>query len=42
MRLIKAEILAAKRKWRPDRPEPKAPVLNVRTHANFAKEVVLA
>ena len=39
--LVKAEILAAKRKWWPDRPDPKAPVLNVRTHANFAKEVVL-
>jgi hypothetical protein len=39
--IVKAEILAAKRKWWPDRPDPKAPVLNVRTHANFAKEVVL-
>jgi hypothetical protein len=28
---VKSEILAAKRKWWPDR------VLNVRTHANFAK-----
>jgi hypothetical protein len=39
--IVKSEILAAKRKWWPDRPDPKAPVLNVRTHANFAKEVVL-
>jgi hypothetical protein len=39
--IVKSEILAAKRKWWPDRPDPKAPVLNVRTHANFAKDMFL-
>jgi uncharacterized protein involved in outer membrane biogenesis len=39
--IIKAEVLAAQRKWWPDRPDPKAPVLNIRTHANFAKNVLL-
>jgi hypothetical protein len=35
--IVKAEVLAAKRKWWPDRPDPKAPVLSIRTHSNFAK-----
>jgi len=39
--ITKAEVLAAERKWWPDRPDPKAPVLNVRTHANFAKQALL-
>jgi len=39
--IVKAELLAAQRKWWPERPDPKAPVLNVRTHANFAKQVLL-
>ena len=39
--ITKAEVLAAQRKWWPDRPDPKAPVLNIRTHANFAKQVLL-
>jgi hypothetical protein len=39
--IIKAELLAAQRKWWPDRPDPKAPVPNVRTHGNFAKQVLL-
>ena len=39
--IVKAELLAAQRKWWPDRPDPKAPVLNVRTHGNFAKQVLL-
>ena len=39
--IVKAEVLAAQRKWWPDRPDPKAPVLNVRTHGNFAKQVLL-
>jgi hypothetical protein len=39
--IIKAEVLAAQRKWWPDRPDPKAPVLNIRTHGNFAKQALL-
>jgi hypothetical protein len=39
--IAKAEVLAAQRKWWPDRPDPKAPVLNIRTHGNFAKQVLL-
>lgn len=39
--ITKAEVLAAQRKWWPDRPDPKAPVLNIRTHGNFAKQVLL-
>jgi hypothetical protein len=39
--ITKAEVLAAQRKWWPDRPDPKAPVLNVRTHSNFAKQLLL-
>jgi hypothetical protein len=39
--LTKAEILSAERKWWPDRPDPKAPVLSVRTHRNFAKNYLV-
>ncbi|MGC1451875.1 MAG: hypothetical protein WA830_17745 [Candidatus Sulfotelmatobacter sp.] len=39
--ITKAEVLAAQRKWWPDRPDPKAPVLSIRTHGNFAKQVIL-
>jgi hypothetical protein len=39
--ITKAEVLAAERKWWPDRPDPKAPVLSIRTHGNFAKQVLL-
>jgi hypothetical protein len=39
--IVKAEVLAAQRKWWPDRPDPKAPVLSVRTHANFAKNYLV-
>jgi len=39
--IAKAEVLAAHHKWWPERPDPKAPVLNIRTHANFAKNVLL-
>ena len=39
--IVKAEVLSAQRKWWPERPDPKAPVLNVRTHGNFAKQVLL-
>jgi hypothetical protein len=39
--ILKAEVLAAQRKWWPDRPDPRAPVLNIRTHSNFAKQVLL-
>jgi len=39
--ITKTEVLAAQHKWWPDRPDPKAPVLNIRTHANFAKQVLL-
>lgn len=35
-------MLAAQRKWWTDRPDPKAPVLNIRTHGNFAKQALLA
>jgi hypothetical protein len=34
-------MLAAQRKWWADRPDPKAPVLNIRTHGNFAKQALL-
>src|SRR5690348_9235463 len=36
----KAEVLAAHRKWWPERPDPKATVLNIRTHWNFSKDLV--
>lgn len=36
--IVKAEVLTAHRKWWADRPDPNAPVLNIRTHANFAKK----
>jgi hypothetical protein len=36
--IVKAEVYAANRKWWPDRPDPKAPVLSIRTHRNFAKQ----
>lgn len=39
--ITEAEVLAGQRKWWPDRPDPKAPVLNIRTHANFAKQALL-
>jgi hypothetical protein len=39
--LNQAEVLAAQRKWWPDRPDPKAPVLSIRTHANFAKNYLV-
>jgi hypothetical protein len=39
--VVKAEVLTAHRKWWADRPDPNAPVLNIRTHANFAKNVLL-
>jgi hypothetical protein len=39
--IVKAEVLAAQRKWWPDRPDPKAPALSVRTHANFAKNYLV-
>ena len=39
--ITKAEVLAAQRKWWPDRLDPKAPVLNIRTHSNFAKQALL-
>jgi len=39
--ITEAEVLAAQRKWWPDRPDPKAPVLNIRTHGNFAKQALL-
>jgi hypothetical protein len=38
--ITKAEVLAAHRKWWPDRPDPKATVLNIRTHWNFSKDLV--
>jgi hypothetical protein len=38
--ISKAEIRAAHRKWWPDRPDPKAFVLNIRTHANFVKDML--
>ncbi|MGE5113121.1 MAG: hypothetical protein ACM3JB_19845, partial [Acidobacteriaceae bacterium] len=38
--IVKAEVLAAHRKWWPERPDPNAPVLSIRTHANFAKNAV--
>jgi len=34
-------VLAAHRKWWAERPDPNAPVLNIRTHASFAKDVLL-
>ena len=39
--ITKAEVLAAQRKWWPDRTDPKAPVLNIRTHSNFSKQALL-
>lgn len=39
--ITKSEVLAARRKWWPERPDPKAPVVNIRTHSNFAKNVLL-
>lgn len=39
--ITKAEIMAAHRKWWPERPDPKGPVLNIRTHANYAKDFLL-
>ena len=39
--ITKAEMLAAQRKWWTDRPDPKAPVLNIRSHGNFAKQALL-
>jgi len=39
--IAKAEIMAAHRKWWSERPDPKSPVLNIRTHANFAKDLLL-
>ncbi len=38
--MTKAMALAAHRKWWPDRPDPKANVLNIRTHANFVKNTL--
>ena len=39
--LTRAEVFAAQRKWWPDRADPKAPVLSIRTHANFAKNYLV-
>jgi hypothetical protein len=39
--IVKAEVLTAHRKWWADRPDPNAPVLNIRTHANFANNLLL-
>ncbi len=39
--IAKAEIMAAHRKWWSERPDPKSPVLNIRTHPNFAKDFLL-
>jgi hypothetical protein len=38
--IVEAEVLTAHRKWWAERPDPNAPVLNIRTHANFAKNVL--
>lgn len=38
--ITKTEVLAARRKWWPERPDPKATVLNIRTHWNFSKDLV--
>jgi len=38
--ITKAEVIAAHRKWWPERPDPKAMVLNIRTHWNFSKDLV--
>lgn len=39
--ISQAELQAANRKWTPMRPDPNAPVLNISTSANFAKDVIL-
>ena len=39
--IVKAEVLTAHHKWWAERPDPNAPVLNIRTHANFAKDFLL-
>src|SRR5581483_8686138 len=39
--ITKAMVIAAHRKWASLRPDPQAPVLNIETHANFGKDVLL-
>ena len=40
--IVKAEVLTAHHKWWAERPDPNAPVLNIRTHANFAKDFLFS
>jgi hypothetical protein len=36
--ITKAEVIAAHRKWWPERPDPKSAVLNIRPHWNFSQK----